>query len=270
MIRGGSGYDLENKLPAEIEHMYPDYSLYPELTKDTAYGILTRGCPRLNHAQSRGGFCITPDKDGCRSVKTANLSEFWNGQKNICLLDQNILACSDRMDLLNQLAESGATVEFNGGLDVRYLSDEVIEAIRKIKVKDYHFAWDDPREDLMPWFQKVKESGIKNPNDIGVYVLTNYWSSIEEDLKRIYALRSLGFVPFVMIYDKQKFVNSRGIWLPGVEDKYTTDQLVHFKICQHMQRWCGHRGLLKSCPDLQSYENYKRWVEKGMPVPGRR
>ena len=27
VIRGGSGYDLHNKLPHHIEHIYPDYSL---------------------------------------------------------------------------------------------------------------------------------------------------------------------------------------------------------------------------------------------------
>ncbi|NCB93995.1 MAG: hypothetical protein EOM40_15765, partial [Clostridia bacterium] len=57
IIRGGSGYDLNNHLPDEIEHMYPDYGLYSELTRETAYGFLTRGCPRNNHS-----FCITPRK----------------------------------------------------------------------------------------------------------------------------------------------------------------------------------------------------------------
>ena len=42
IIKGGTGYGLDNKLPDEIEHIYPDYSLYPELTKDTAYGSSQR------------------------------------------------------------------------------------------------------------------------------------------------------------------------------------------------------------------------------------
>ena len=42
VIKGGTGYDPKSVLPDEIEHMYPDYSLYPEMTKDTAYGFLTR------------------------------------------------------------------------------------------------------------------------------------------------------------------------------------------------------------------------------------
>jgi radical SAM superfamily enzyme YgiQ (UPF0313 family) len=58
VIKGGTGYGLDNKLPDEIEHIYPDYSLYPELTKDTAYGFLTRGCPRGCK------FCIVASKEG--------------------------------------------------------------------------------------------------------------------------------------------------------------------------------------------------------------
>ncbi len=59
VVKGGSGYCIrmengkecyqkenDNQLPYKIEHIYPDYSLYPELTKDTAYGFMSRGCPR--------------------------------------------------------------------------------------------------------------------------------------------------------------------------------------------------------------------------------
>lgn len=55
---GGSGYCIQlvdgkevydksrdKDLPYEIEHIYPDYGLYPKLTQDTAYGFLSRGCP---------------------------------------------------------------------------------------------------------------------------------------------------------------------------------------------------------------------------------
>ena len=102
IIEGGTGYDLENKLPYEIEHSYPDYSLYPKLTKDTAYGFLTRGCPR------NCPFCIVSQKEGKQSVKVANLSEFWKGQKIIKLLDPNLLSCKDHIELLQQLIDSKA------------------------------------------------------------------------------------------------------------------------------------------------------------------
>lgn len=88
VIKGGSGYCIslvdgrevydkskDIDLPCEIEHIYPDYSLYPDLTKDTAYGFLTRGCPR------GCSFCVVKDKEGKCSRKVADLSEFWGGAK---------------------------------------------------------------------------------------------------------------------------------------------------------------------------------------------
>ncbi len=78
--------------------------------------------------------------------------------EKILLLDQNLLACKERMELLEQLAASGAEVEFNGGMDVRFLNEEIIEVLRKIRVKDYHFAWDDPRELLEEKFRFFKDS----------------------------------------------------------------------------------------------------------------
>lgn len=267
--RGGSGYDLKNKLPEEIEHIYPDYSIYPEFTHNKAYGWLTRGCPRANHAQSHDGFCITPDKDGCKAKKVADLSEFWNGQEEIMLYDQNILACKERKDLLKQLADSKAIVEFNGGMDIRYFNNDVAEQLRKIRVKDYHFAWDDPKEDLSEKFRMFKESRLRSPDKTTVYVLTNFWSSTEEDLHRIYTLREMGFVPYVMIYDKQKFVDDRGRWIPGVEKRFTTEKMEHFKVCHHMQRWANSRRLIKLIPDFNDYDIRKRWIAKGKPVPGK-
>ena len=75
------------------------------------------------------------------------------------------------MELLYQLSESKARVDFNGGMDVRFLNGDVIEALRKIRVKEYHFAWDDPREKLQEKFRLFKQSGLKSQGHCRVYVL---------------------------------------------------------------------------------------------------
>lgn len=197
IIKGGTGYGLDNTLPHEIEHIYPDYSLYPDLTQDTAYGFLTRGCPR--HC----GFCVVGDKEGLRSVKVADLSEFWRGQKNITLLDPNILACKDRIDLLDQLIESKAKVNFSQGLDIRLTNEEIADKLSSIRIGIIHFAWDNPKQDLTPYFKRFTEAyRRKSSKSKMVYVLVNYNSTMEENLYRIYTLRDLGYDPFVMIYDK--------------------------------------------------------------------
>ena len=99
----------------DVEHTFPDYSLYPQYTVNKAYGHLTRGCPR------NCGFCGVTQKEGCKSLKVADLTEWWDGQKNIMLLDPNLTACKERLDLLKQLTDSSATVEFNQGLDARLI-----------------------------------------------------------------------------------------------------------------------------------------------------
>lgn len=99
VIKGGTGYGLSGELPYDIEHIYPDYELYG--IDDTAYGFLTRGCPR--HCS----FCIVGDKEGLISHKVADLKEFWHGQHNIEIMDANLLACKDKHNLLSQLAKCG-------------------------------------------------------------------------------------------------------------------------------------------------------------------
>ena len=212
--KGGSGYciELENgkevyhkerdkNLPYEIEHIYPDYSIYPELTKDTAYGFLTRGCPR------GCGFCHVKVKEGLCSVKVADLSEFWRGQKNIVLCDPNILACKDNMELLGQLRDSGARVEFNQGLDIRLINDRNLEMLKDIKLTNIHFAFDDYKQKdiIEPRLRSfVKKTGFnRGKGKVMVYILTNFDTTLEQDIYRIQLCRELNISPYPMIYDKE-------------------------------------------------------------------
>ncbi len=196
IIRGGTGYGLNNKLPDEVEHACPDYSLYPQFA-GTAYGFLSRGCPR------GCGFCIVGEKEGRKSVAVADLSEFWNGQREIKLLDPNLLACPDWERLLGQLTASGAYVDFTQGLDIRLITPEKAAALNLVKTKMLHFAWDNPEDDLTPYFKRFSElTSVKDSRKRRVYVLTNYGSTKEQDLYRIYTLRDMGYDPYVMVYEK--------------------------------------------------------------------
>lgn len=220
VIRGGTGYGLKNTLPEGIEHIYPDYDLYGEKTKYAAMGFLSRGCPR------GCDFCIVSEKEGRKSYKVADLTEWWDGQKNITLMDPNLLACKDSVDLLGQLADSKAKVDINQGLDCRIIKPEQIEQINRIKLKNIHFAWDkmEQSDKVIKGLEMYAElASRKISGGFGtVYVLVNYGTTMEENLHRIYTLRDMGYDPYVMIYDKphapkeikmlQRWVNAKWIF----------------------------------------------------------
>lgn len=211
VVEGGTGYGIAGNLPDEIEHIAPDYSIYPQFPE--AYGFLTRGCPRACP------FCIVADKEGRTSRRVADLKEFWSGQKEIKLLDPNLLACQEHEAILQQLIDSGASVDFTQGLDIRLVTTENAKLITKVKIKTIHFAWDNPKQDLINDFIRFKEFSEIDRRKLGVYVLTNFDSTFEEDLYRVYTLRDIGFSPYVMVFDKahapkqvvqlQSWVNNR-------------------------------------------------------------
>lgn len=187
----------DEPLDHEIEHIYPDYELYPQFN-DTAYGFLTRGCPRACP------FCHVASMQGRRSRRVARLQEFWRGQKNIVLLDANISACPQCIEIFEELADAGAYVDFNQGLDARLMTVEKIEALNRVKYQRIHFAWDRPEEDLRGNFERIATylEGMRRTNT-SCYVLTNFCSSHRQDLERVMFLRELGIQPYVMIYRKQ-------------------------------------------------------------------
>ena len=233
IVKGGTGYGLDNTLPDEVEHMYPDYSLYPSLTVDTAYGFLTRGCPRSCH------FCIVSRKEGSVTKKVANLSEWWNGQKNIKLLDPNILAYRWHSELLEELVDSEAWIDFTQGLDARLLHKENIQLLNRVKLKEIHFAWDymDESKAVLRGLEMYASLAQRKPHGkyATVYCLTNYNTTMEQNLYRVYTLRDMGYDPYIMIYDK-----------PNAP-----------KEVRMLQRWCNNRAIFRSEPDFRKY-NPKR------------
>lgn len=235
VIKGGTGYyaDGGDDLPPEIEHITPDYSIYG--IQDTAYGYMTRGCPRGCE------FCIVKDKEGRRSRKVADLAEFWDGQENIVLLDPNFFACREWRDLAQQLIDSGAYIDFSQGCDIRIMTEEMAGYIKAMKIKIIHFAWDRWKDRYvvpkkLKMFKEI--TGIDRRRCV-VYVLTNYDTTIEQDLFRVSKLRDIGCDPYVMIYNK--------------------DKLPKDHVLRKLQRWVNARPIWGSVPTFEEYlrENTK-------------
>lgn len=236
MIDGKEVYEKEKDehLPYEIEHIYPDYSIYG--ITDTAYGFISRGCPR------NCDFCHVAQMQGRKAHKVADLQEFWNGQKNIVLLDPNISACMEWRDIFQQLIDSKAWVDFSQGLDIRLMTDEKIEMLKYVKTKGVHFAWDRIEDEkiVFPKLEHFKQITGWDRRKIIVYCLVGDRERkvIDADLHRIYKLRELGAYPYVMIYDKESLPRGHEL--------------------KKLQRWVNNRFIWESTDTFEDYLSNKR------------
>lgn len=226
VIYGGGGYNNDELY---LDTVMPDYSLYG--IEDAAYGYLTRGC--LNNCP----YCVVPKLDGNSVRKVADLGDFWSGQKTINIMDANLLGLNNRaevVDLFEQMIESKAYINFVQGLDIRLMDDEIIDLLLRMKIKIIHFAWDDPRDKIIPQkLQHFRDRTGWGRHKVVVYVLTNFWSTKEEDLERIYKIRDIGFTPFDMVYERHLLPRGHEVL--------------------RMQRWCNNKFVFRS---TKSYEEY--------------
>ena len=182
-VYGGSGYNLFNDLPDEIEHLCPDYS-FGQL--DYSVGFLTRGC--IN----RCSWCIVPQKEG--SIRAhAHFEEFCRHEK-LVLLDNNILAHDHGLEQLSLLANKRVKLDINQGLDARLLDDSAARILAKVRWLRYVRLACDSRQQ-MPFVEKA----ITNFRKAGgraaffCYVLVE---EVPSALERVMFLKSLNVTPF--------------------------------------------------------------------------
>lgn len=223
VVKGGTGYDLKNKLPYEVEHQYPDYNLYSG-GGGRAYGFLTRGCPR------NCPFCIVSEKEGSTHT-VAELSEFWRGQKEIMLMDSNITASKDCERLFDSLIDSKALINFEGGLDIRFLTDKGADQLNRMNTSMIHFAWDNYEFKTYDKLKRFRPMLKKDGRNLRVYVLTNFNTTTAQDIEKIYKLKELDYDPYVMIYDK-----------PNAP-----------KETRRLQRWCNNKFIFRACESFEDY-----------------
>ncbi len=228
-LLGGPGYDLHARMPfGDYDRIMPDYSLYPKF--DYAVGRFTRGCP------NRCPWCVVPKMDGNEVRHVADLADFWDGQKVVRLLDDNIMADADEFCRdCGQLSAAGVKVIWEA-LDARLVTDQTAAALATVKqFKSIHFAWDGHgQDDAVPrCIETLKRHGLK-PWRLMFYVLVGFNTTPEYDMHRIVTLHEMGANPFVMPFDKS--------------DPYQ----------RHLARWCNNKVIFKST----SFEEYEPWVKE--------
>lgn len=238
VIIGGTGWDVAAALPDEVEASRPDYSLYGI---DYGLGFLWRGCA------NKCAFCYVPRKEGAMR-QVATLADLINPKSNrLILLDNNLTAAPNVVEILAEIADRHLTVNFNQGLDIRRVTPEIAAALARVRFSNHtfkrdslHFAFDQPalEADIRRGVRILAEAGIK-PYRLTVYMLCGYNTTFEQDMHRFNVLRELGCDPYVMIY------NDRGDHQLRHFDRWVNGRVYKADSWDHYQPWARERDQIR-------------------------
>lgn len=223
-VVGGSGWDLKRDLPSiGIFTQEQDYSIYPEWTQ--SIGFSQRGC-RL-----RCPFCVVPKMEG-RVNDVNSIAEIWRGDpwpKHLVLLDNDFFGQESWPQKIEEIRGGGFKVNFNQGINARFLTDETAAAIGSVDYRDVNMrdrqiytAWDNRKDEarLFAGLELLKKHGVK-PVHMTVYILCGYWpwSDLADWEYRRKQLRAFGARPYPMPF--QRTPESVGFqrWVCGAYDK---------------------------------------------------
>ena len=230
IIKGGTGYNHNTKLPPKVEMMIPDYSIYPvdlRRERDTAYGFLTRGCIR------KCPWCIVPQKEG-KLTPASDINYILQDKNKAILMDNNILASDYGIEQIEKIIDLKCKVDFNQGLDARLVTDEIAKMLSKVKwIKYIRFAYDTESQfdPLISTIEKLNKYGIKNTK-IFVYCLIR---DLEDSYNRINKAKKLGINPFAQPY--------RDFMPNQIIPQWQKD----------MARWCIDKAVFKTV-DFKDYK----------------
>lgn len=224
---GGTGHSIMSTLSKQIDNLEEDYSLYP--MNDTSYGFITRGCPK------RCSFCFVPEKEG-KLILYREPHRVIKHTK-VKFLDNNFLAYDRAKDILRRMNELKIRYQFNQGLDIQYVDDEVARLLGDARyLGNYIFAFDDIRyESMVTKRLKLLRRYIKRKWHITFFVLVGYNSTIKEDLHRVAFCRRHHVYPYIMRHKR--------CWESADEYFYTD-----------IANYCNQPGVFKNMTFLQYLE----------------
>lgn len=197
---GGPGYDLNKKLPDEIENTPPDYTLYPNMDYDL--GFTTRGCNRHCY------FCIVHDKEGSFKINQHPREFHKEGHKKIVLMDNNILFNKMWfMTVTSWILHQDMKVDFNQGLDIRLIDDDIAKRLAELKpIKYWRFAYDsiDYTYEVITGINCLKKAGVDVRHKSLWYVYVDDDRYFNDALTRCRILRENGALPYIMLNQDMK------------------------------------------------------------------
>lgn len=242
IVRGGTGYDTKDnvsRLPMYIENEQPDYSMYPFVPNDTAYGFLTRGCVR------NCPWCVVPKKEGMIHPYDTIDNICRGGRTKAILMDNNVLACKHGLDQIERIVKDSIEVDFNQGLDARLIDDSIARLLSAVRWKNrfIRIACDTLQniEVCMSAIHRLQTAGFNGR--FFIYSLLD--GDIRECLERLNYWRTL---------DSEKYVPFAQPYRPLTNEPYRVPQWQ-----LDMARWCNKKQIYNSVP-FNEYKPRKNFV----------
>lgn len=225
VVKGGTGYKLYNNLPDEMEHITPDYSIYPDC--DYAIGFLTRGCIR------KCPWCVVPKKEGkiCDYDTWQHIKR--PDSKKIVFMDNNVLASEYGISQIEEMSHEDVRIDFNQAVDARLITKENAKYLAECKwIKYLRVSCDTTA--MLPVIRQaldyLGEYGLKT-SKVFSYVLIE---DVEDAHHRIVELDKMGVIPFTQPYR-------------DFDTNYVNPE--H----KRLARWCNMKATFHSC----TWEEYK-------------
>jgi len=240
---GGTGFDVYKRLPYEIE----------SLKVHKNFGWTQRGC------DNNCVFCVVHRKEGC-AHSVGDIYDIWDGKsRNITLYDNNILQLPNHFKkICTQIRNEDLKVDWNQGLDIRLVTEEVATELSTLRHAEYHFAFDNFALDkiIVEKVEILKRHGI---NCSIFYMIVGCEDKkgktvkvdLEDALHRLNLLKQLGQNAMVMRYrkvseDQPKTLiteNSKKLYIP-------------------LANWGSVHSAFQS---MDFYKDYLSNHERGMP-----
>lgn len=171
------------------------------------------GCPKSCK------FCAVPKiEPEFRELKD------WIPAPIVC--DNNLLATSQKH--FSKVIESlriFKEVDFNQGLDFKYLLGFHIDLLKKLNLKNIRLAWDTKKDErnLIFKIERIIGGGFSK-RKISVYVLIGFDDSPDEAMYKFNTLKKLGISPFPMRYQPLDTLKKNSYVAPD----WTNEQLIRF------------------------------------------
>lgn len=123
-------------------------------------------------------------------------------------------------------------MNFNQGLDARFITEDVAELLKQVRKERVHFAFDYMKNEkaIIRGLETYNRIVGGSDNNRMVYILTNFNTTVEQDIYRMRKVKDLGYLPDIRVYRKN-----------------TAPQII-----KDLQRWCNNRFIYRSC----EFEDY--------------